>query len=439
MRRFLFVLAAAVATTTVALADDVFGGWFTITKGSIRQADGSVRKISNLHVPYWVRPVGKTKQIIDKMYGRETQPWENPSLNDTLVRIYQNDNPNQYFGGNAEGHMCSGLDDIRIAASGVNAGVLDRLTVGWQIPSRTIPFVVFGFYDNYLPSQPAGQTSYNGIIVDSFGGPFLGALNTATFPVVPGEYMVTFGTTIASLGITFQDDQAYFFQQFRNGNENGPFNEEWAFFFSGGGNPQIGMSDDLFTYDSSPLDGIYEEAEWDFFDGPPFQANFAMALDIESNVTFSDLPAASVTRIRGGAVSGNYTQTWSSNNGYLVVNSANSQAEYTVPTILETTTFAPQQDLTSLTFKVESRASIPLAQQRIALYNYALGTFVHVRTNNITTSDGTESVIVTGNLSQYVEPNTLEMKARLSYLDPTYESALFTTSLDLIQWRVGTL
>lgn len=441
MCRWIFSLVFAAAMVGAAQAQTQFRGVWTLTSGKVRQADGSYVNVAGMQIPYTVEPVGETRKQVEKLLGTSLGPYNpNGSNNDLLTTIYNNDRPANYFAGTGEGPMPSALDDIRISSIGVGTGVLDQMTVGWHIPSRNFVFPVFGFYDNYNPVAPPGTSAFSNVIVDTFGGPWFA--DPFNFPVVPGEYMITFGTTVSSLGIVFNDEYTYFFQQFRVGNENGPFNSDWFMFFSGGGNPLIGSSDDFFWYDAQPQNGIYAEEEKDLFSlepGHPFQANFAMRLDIDSNVQFFDLTPDLITITHGSLVSGNTVSMKFNNAQYWVARPDYTTGDYQYPMGVVVTTFAPNSNLISLTFTIDSKLDIQGGEQVVWLWSYTQNQWRKFDTTRLNNVDLTRNFIITQNPSQYVDSNTGEMKAYFQYRENLFDYGDFRVNIDYVRWRIGTL
>jgi|CXWL01.1.fsa_nt_gi hypothetical protein len=431
MRRLLFALLFAVSGLAMAADPDPLGGFFTVRHGKIRQKDGTYRDISGLRIPFTVKPVGKT---IWK--GYRPSNFQLGGESDTLQKAYENDRQNFYFG-NAMAQP-SALDDL--TTSGIAIGqVWQRLTVGWSIPNRNIPFIVWGAYDTFLGDMGPGNSAFTNIVVDSFGGPFTSVLNTSLFPTVPGDYMITFN--IAAAGIVQTDDQIYFFQQFRQGSHTGPFMEDWACFFSGGGLPQIGSSEDQFWFDD-PADGTYEFMEVDLFNSEgavDFQANFAMKIEVDSNSTVSELPAAEVAILQGTSVSGNVLSTWSSNNSYLIVNNVDLDSESNYAMMLEFKTSAPSANIVSLQVFVEASSDVADQLMDGQIYNYTLGTWTNMDTVPTTLADRTITKVIGISPSQYVNPATLEMKLRVRAWENAAEVSVWRLKIDQVKWRVSTL
>lgn len=436
MRSLIFVLF--ISTCSLAMGVQGYQGTWTLTKGTIVNPDGTTRSAAGMKVPYIAEPVGKTRQMIEMLYGKIPEvglPGEN---NDGLLRVYQNNRPDNYFGVDiTEFPIPSALDDIQISASGVNSGVLDQIHVGWQIPNRNSVFVVFGFYNNYTQAQPP-TSAFSGIIVDTFGGPF--TADPGIFPIVPGEYFIHFGQTIRNMGITFNDEFVYFFQQFRDVWWLGPFNNEWGMFFSGGGNPQIGNSQDKFWYDFDPQDGTYTDDEQDLFStepNHPFQANFALELDIDASVQITELTADTVTVKPGAIVSGNVAATRTSNNIYLVTRPRYTLADYQFPVVIQAVGDASGLNVNSVSITVESKIDIPGAQQQVWMYNYNQNRYVLVDESIIPNTDQSVTFTMGINPVQYVHPISGEMKAMIRVREWQQDIGDFRYSLDQIKWRVG--
>ncbi len=415
----------------VAYDPDPLGGFFTVQHGKIRQADGSYRDISGLKIPFTVEPVGKTI-----WRGYKPSSYRPGGESDSLQKCYENDRPNFYFGNGLP--QPSALDDLTTSGIAVGA-VWQRLTVGWSIPNRTIPFIVWGAYDTFLGDMGPGNSAFSNLVVDSFGGPFTQVVNTTIFPQVPGDYMITFN--IAAAGIVQTDDSIFFFQQFRSGNHLGPFRDDWACFFSGGGVPQIGSSEDQFWFDD-PADGIYEFMEVDLFNAEgatDFPANFAMKLEVDSNSTLSELPAAEVRVIAGTVTSGNYVSTWSSNNVYFTINTGRTRGIVVWPIAVEFKTFAPSATLLSLQAFLEVGSSAAGQDLQVSLWNYTLGTWTQLDLEQTTLADQTITRVIGIGPSQYVHPSSLEMKMLVRAKPGGSSPRTWNLKTDMVKWRVSTL
>lgn len=436
MRTFWLVFLCLLAGVVCAQEPDPLGGFFRVTHGYVRQPDGSMRNIAGLVIPYTVRPAPKSQ-----WKGYQPSNFELGGNSDALQKVYDCDKPSNYFGGVGAGPMPTALDDILTTNVAIGK-TWQRLKVGMHIPNRNqIPFIVWGAYDTFLGDMGPGNSCFSNIVVDSFGGPFYDhILNPGLFNQVPGDYVITFNIQAAAIVQT--DEQIYFFQQFRNGSHTGPFLDDWWMFFSGGGPPQVGSSQDLFWYDYNPKNGVYAYDEIDMFNEQGQtgnEANFCLGIDVDSNSQVQELPAASVQVTQGQIESGNYLSTWSSNNGYFVVNSRNFASEDVYPIRMVYTTYAPSQTLTSLQVYVETSCDLPNQVQEVALYNFALNTWVTIDVSPTTTLDQTITKVMGINPSQYVKPGTLEMKLMLQARDNAAEVDLWKLKTDLIKWRVSYL
>ena len=79
------------------------------------------------------------------------------------------------------------------------------------------------------------------------------------------------------------------------------------------------------------------------------------------------------------------------------------------------TSTVPLSALTQLRFRVESRASTGGTSQRVELYNFVQGTYEVLDTTTLPTSDGVREVAVTSNPSDFVDPGTTQVKARVTW------------------------
>jgi hypothetical protein len=433
MFRFVSVTTLAAIAVCSVSAQQIFGGWWTVKATKIKR-DGT-RSERMLRIPYWVEPVGKTRDQIRESMG-VTEFGRLDSGEDTRITVYNNDRSDQYLGGTGDAnHMASALDDINISSNGVGGPTLDQLKVGWVIPDRNPVFAVFGFYDTFVSGRGPGESAFDDVLVDTFGGPF--TASAGAFPQVPGTYAITFGTSISSLGITFPDTGAYFFQQFRQGSHTGSFRTDWEMFFSGGAGPSIGSSADTFYYDAD-LNGIYDEQEQDQLGTEPgnvVPTNFMLGLDVETDITVDILPPTTAAVVRGMLVSGNVFSAWTDNSVYFVGSSATKKSDYIVPIQMEFGGTSSSTTPQSLQIVVDAKTSAAGKKVRLALFNYSLNTYQTLTTENVGTTDTLISKVVTGTpLNQYVNANS-DMKLRVDFVNSN--GTPFTGSVDYVQFRIG--
>ncbi|HET6644975.1 MAG TPA: hypothetical protein VFG65_05700 [Fimbriimonadales bacterium] len=139
---------------------------------------------------------------------------------------------------------------------------------------------------------------------------------------------------------------------------------------------------------------------------------------------------------RGQAASGELSDLYDSNNSRLNVRpgAVFSTNENPISVVLEGT--SPDATPTSFKFHVESSGSTTNIRQVVALYNFSTSQWVTLSTTTMGTSDGVVEVTAS-NPSQFLEPGTLKVRARLEYkaTSPTFVYPYFA-QVDQAVWKI---
>ena len=124
----------------------------------------------------------------------------------------------------------------------------------------------------------------------------------------------------------------------------------------------------------------------------------------------------SLTVFRGQVISGNLDSLLASDDSWLIVAAGMvlMPSEAPVWLILEGT--APTATPSQLKFRLEAHAvNTGVFTQKIELYNYVTQSYELVDTRNATMTDTVAEVTLSGDLTRFIQPGTLKMKAQLTW------------------------
>jgi probable HAF family extracellular repeat protein len=134
----------------------------------------------------------------------------------------------------------------------------------------------------------------------------------------------------------------------------------------------------------------------------------APPIDVGETVTPSAI--LSIT----GAVSGGLARIIGSDDQYLVLG---ARANDVMQLVMES--LFTGHDVGAILFEVESRANRSGTNQRIELFDFNAGTWSLVDSRGIFGTDWTGSVTILSNAARFVEPDTLRLRARITWQNAT--------------------
>jgi outer membrane protein assembly factor BamB len=142
--------------------------------------------------------------------------------------------------------------------------------------------------------------------------------------------------------------------------------------------------------------------------------------------------------VRGILVSGTLSDLYDSDDSRLVVHAGPTLDPTEPPVWLTVEGTASTASPSEFSFTLEAKANTSGLRQRIELYNYVSQSFEEVDSRAATTTDSVVEVVVTGDLSRFIDPGTLAMKAQLTW-KPTGPVVIwpFTVETDQTVWRVS--
>jgi hypothetical protein len=303
--------------------------------------------------------------------------------------------------------MPSALDDI-VRLNGANA-LWQEFTFGMNYNGTSTAGSVFmrwTGYANFTPGLGANVMAFTNPLID-FGGPLPLSI---LFPPPPGTYKLTLA--VSPFGLSASQNSLFFAQQFRDGNQNGPFRMEFDNVFSRGF-PDPGSSQETFYFDFQP-DGIFDETEVDQWE-PGNEANMLLQIDaLAGGVVETRLPS-SFTYAPGTPVSGEVSDLWDSDNSYLVGAPGIVFTSSQPPLRLELTSTSTTTSPTTIAMLIENKSTSASIQQQVEFWNYNTAAWVLADTRSTSTSDAVIQVVAPGTASHYVHQTSRQMRTRLSY------------------------
>lgn len=163
--------------------------------------------------------------------------------------------------------------------------------------------------------------------------------------------------------------------------------------------------------------------------------DFSMGVDTGGAV--ATVEPNSFNMVRGIVLSGGLQELRQSDDQRLVIRPGIVFSTTEAPIQLEVLGTAPQGSVTELKFVVEAHVNQGNIQQRIALYNYQTNAYEQLDARAGTTTDSIVEVTVATNAGRFIEPNTREMKSKVSYITtgPVF-SYPWQARVDQTIWRI---
>ncbi len=154
--------------------------------------------------------------------------------------------------------------------------------------------------------------------------------------------------------------------------------------------------------------------------------------------TDMDVAANGFTVIRGTLLSGGLSELAVSDDARMIIHAQFLPGDLGAPVDLEVRGTAPQTIANTISLVLESSATLAGAQQTIFAFNYDTNQYAAVDTRTLSANDQTANVVISSNVSSFINPTTREMKLRVKIRPGV---ALFSTNwdgrFDLVKWRVS--
>lgn len=118
---------------------------------------------------------------------------------------------------------------------------------------------------------------------------------------------------------------------------------------------------------------------------------------------------------RGLVISGALEDLFTSDEGRLAMRPGIVFSTSEAPVQLVIEGMGPRANPIQLRFKVESRTTVPNIRQTVELFNWTSSSFEQADSVLLSQTDGVRRVVVTQDISRFLEPQTGRLRARLSY------------------------
>ena len=133
--------------------------------------------------------------------------------------------------------------------------------------------------------------------------------------------------------------------------------------------------------------------------------------------TYNYIPPSEYEIIRGLYISGDLDDLYESDDERLVIRAGITLTIAEPPVWIVLTATSPTELPTQASFLLEARVNVPgMILQTIELYNYDIEDYEEVDARIASMTDQVVEIILEGDLSRFVDQNTLEMNAQLTWL-----------------------
>ena len=178
--------------------------------------------------------------------------------------------------------------------------------------------------------------------------------------------------------------------------------------------------------------GTEDASNWVRYSSGP--RSLAMELSAVAEYALGVLPT-SFSMIRGSVVSGNLASLGDSDDDRLVMRPGTVFSSGEPPVQVVVNSVAPQAVPTAFSFQIEGNASFANAEQVVSLFNFVSGQYEVLDTRLAVTTDNVVRVEPSGDLSRFVQPATLAIRAKVSFraLGPAF-SYPWEARLDQARW-----
>lgn len=443
---------------SVQAAPDVQYGVMTLEFGKARRADGTIVDLKGMQVRVKVERI-KGTTLTRNPYSSLRPPPFGPPAPTALVPppaaqglqsfYWADQDPNNtqtlpYGFLDSEFDSSSVLDDIVVNANAIGK-IWSRMTWGMDLPNLNTRLLRWTIFTGYNSGAPNGTSAFS------------------PWPILP-TYMLDFGARWPPIGIQpisgpqkvtaegFQLAQVsapqtnfWMCQQIRQwqfGNPDAPFDTESKNAFNQSLPPQVGFSDIFFWLDAQP-DGMYEEQEKDIIgeSSAPLQGNLLLRLEGTATGSLVDSLPTNAVLEKGIYVSGDFSDLHFGDDFYYVARPDTTLPRLVEPIQLRIDGRAPQSNITSISFTVESSTQGGDGTQKMQLYRFGGPTpgWVDVNTRQINPIDSTFTYVYTGaNPEYFVNPaDQNRVRARLLVTPNLNAARSFRARFDRGKWALG--
>lgn len=433
-----------------------------ITFGKVRQADGTIKDVRGIQLPYKMYRV-KTKVVDPIKVLHRTQIFPGLGIPERRggsgggVQIlggglgsgsggngdihamsdlitYNNDGGVYAVLDPAEFDNPSSLDDVNISSTGVGH-LWNKLTFGFQFDDPSphnflVRWIVWS--DKIASTLP--DNSFTNERAD-FGG--------IITPPGTGAYVLEVGGLTAA-GCVCDDTSAYVATQFRSASDltgNGAFDNAVRCVYSSTVNT-VGSSDPTFWFDNQPVaDGNYTDPdEIEQLSNDSGSLLYTIKVD-SATTSITPLPENPINITTGRTENSDASQVWYDGDDAFLNITARLVDDRLIPSVaVEMTSTVPTASIFSYRISTASKVNRPNVTQKIEIFRYSNSTWVQLDSHLIAAANTMYSSDIgyggTIPLSQFVS-STVPKKVKMRY---TYfggvGSKKYTVSIDKMNWQI---
>jgi hypothetical protein len=405
---------------------DTETGFVKVAFGHVRQADGTMKNIAGMMLPYTavrikatpLRPVGE--QVKKANPGAHGSPF-------ATTTVYLADAGSGYAVLDPSFPDPDTLDDMQILPSGVNKP-WKTLSFGMQTPDTHDFLIRWIIYDTFTSGLGAGVSAFSG--VDGGNNDF-GVIWVST---MSGQLKVTIDVSAAA-PIARQTD-IFVAQQFRSDsdlNGNGDFDQTISSVFNNAADVNIGTSDNTFYYDSD-FNGIFDEEEVEELSSG--FSNLLFGIAVNSSGAVDDLTPTDFNLDIGVFISGKLSDMNTSNDKYFICKDDIFVDRGTPGIRLELDTEAVTSNAISLHFALECGEAEGGSQLQVFFFNTTTQAWDLRSTNTMTSTDTVYDSAATNNPSKYIDPINQNVRVRVEVRPNIFGSRAFNFRIDKASWEI---
>ena len=144
---------------------------------------------------------------------------------------------------------------------------------------------------------------------------------------------------------------------------------------------------------------------------------------------------ATFSMVRGSVAGGNLASLGESDDNRLVLSPGIVFSSGEAPVQIRLDSLAPSSSPSGFSLSIEASASFPNCLQAVALWNYTLGVYEFLDSENLTLSDDTVEVVVRTNPGRFIQPSTNAIRALVTHraLAPAF-SYPWSARIDRAWW-----
>jgi hypothetical protein len=463
------IIASAIAALSLLAvsAAQTYTGTLEVAFGHYQDAQGVVHNLKGLKLPYTATKIeSKTvkrstsaDRLNNWLYGKKSGKVAGKGPGggggaEAVQTIYHADQQaagsSLPYGVIGDFDSPSVVDDITPLAGGIGKP-WKFMTFGFDtVVANPVFLCRWTLMNNYATGRGPGVSAFDPFPVPASYPLDFGVVWNQAVPV--GTYKVTIDVSSAGVYSPIGLSTFWFWQQFRQVttpvNPDAPYDTTIANVFNQEVAPQVGSSSDFFWFDWSPMEGIIDDDEKDTFtdeNNNQLRGNLLLKLDANITGTFLDVNVTGITPTLGSNTnSGSFFFVWLEDT-FNYEMAPNYNVNRNAPNItLELTGTSTAQTVDTFGGIIKSTCVSGGGTQRLSLWRYrgASPGWVVLNTATTTVGSGPNTSVLfnwtAGNPSDFIQPGTGTVKAKLDFFVNPTSGRSFRYKLDQFVWKLVT-